>query len=71
MPWDWETFPEFMDSVERTPKGVNILAYQGLAPLMIYVMGLEVRCCVPGLLAAVCVTPCFNRPGLLLWSGDG
>ncbi len=24
MPWDWETFPEFLDSLDRTPKGVNI-----------------------------------------------
>lgn len=41
MPWDWVTFPEFLDSVDRTPLGVNICAYQGLAPLMIHVMGLE------------------------------
>ena len=33
-------------------------------------LGLELRCCVPALLAAVCVTPCLNRPGLLFWSGD-
>src|SRR5271156_6066386 len=24
MPWDWVTFPEFLDSVDRTPKAVNI-----------------------------------------------
>merc|ERR1719456_1417826 len=41
MPWDWESFPEFLDSVERTPKGVNLLSYAGLAPLMTHVMGLE------------------------------
>lgn len=41
MPWDWETFPEFLDSVERTPKGVNVLTYLGLNPLMAYVMGLD------------------------------
>ena len=41
MPWDWETFPEFLDSLDRTPKGVNILPFQGLAPLMMYVMGLD------------------------------
>ena len=41
MPWDWESFPEFMDSVERTPKGVNVSALFGLNPLMAYVMGLE------------------------------
>ena len=41
MPWDWITFPEYLDSVERTPKGVNVLSYLGLAPVMSWVMGLE------------------------------
>lgn len=41
MPWDWETFPEFLDSVERTPKSVNVLAYVPLNPLMVWTMGLE------------------------------
>ena len=26
MPWDWESFPQFLDSVERAPKGINVLA---------------------------------------------
>jgi N-acyl-D-amino-acid deacylase len=41
MPWDWETYPEFLESLERTPKGLNVLSYMGLNPLMTYVMGLE------------------------------
>ena len=41
MPWDWVTFPEFLDSVERTQKGVNVLSYMGLAPVMSWVMGME------------------------------
>ena len=41
MPWDWETFPEFLASLERTPKGLNMLSYAGLAPIMSYVMGQE------------------------------
>ncbi len=41
MLWDWETFPEWMRTLERIPKGVNCLSYVPLAPLMIYVMGLE------------------------------
>ena len=41
MPWDWETYPEFLDSLERTPKGLNMLSYGSLNPLMSYVMGLE------------------------------
>jgi N-acyl-D-aspartate/D-glutamate deacylase len=39
MPWDWETYPEYLDSLDRTPKGVNVLSYTPLAPLMAYVMG--------------------------------
>ena len=39
MPWDWETFPEFLDSVDRTPKGINMLCSVGLNPLMSWVMG--------------------------------
>ena len=27
MLWDWVTFPEWMDSLERMPKGVNCLSY--------------------------------------------
>jgi N-acyl-D-aspartate/D-glutamate deacylase len=41
MPWDWVTVPEFLDSVERTPKAVNILPYIGLNPLLVWVLGLE------------------------------
>ena len=41
MPWDWETYPQFLDSLDRTPKGVNVLSYMPLNPLMSYVMGLE------------------------------
>ena len=41
MLWDWVTFPEFMDSLDRIPKGVNCLSYFPLNPAMIWVMGLE------------------------------
>ncbi len=41
MPWDWVTYPEFLDSVERAPKSVNILPYVGLSPLISWVMGLD------------------------------
>ena len=34
MPWDWVTFPEFLDSVERTPKAVNILPYVPVGTLL-------------------------------------
>lgn len=41
MPWDWVTFPEFLDSVERTPKAVNILPFVPIAPLLVWVLGLD------------------------------
>ncbi len=39
LPWNWETFPEFMDALEKTPKGINVLTYIPLSPLIAYVMG--------------------------------
>jgi N-acyl-D-amino-acid deacylase len=39
--WDWETIPEYLDSLERAPLGVNVLQYMPTASLMIYVMGLD------------------------------
>jgi N-acyl-D-aspartate/D-glutamate deacylase len=39
--WDWESLPEWMDHLDRVPKGVNVLNYVPLNPLMVYVMGLE------------------------------
>lgn len=41
MPWDWETFPEYLDSVERTPKAMNIVPYVPIGPILVTVMGLE------------------------------
>src|ERR1700693_1703624 len=41
MHWDWETIPQYLDSLERVPKGVNCIQYMPTTPLMIYVMGLE------------------------------
>ena len=41
MPWDWTTFPEFLDSIDRHPKTINILPYVPVSPLLTYVMGLE------------------------------
>ena len=39
--WDWETIPEYLDSLERAPLGVNCIQYMPTASLMTYVMGLE------------------------------
>ena len=41
MVWDWETIPEYLDSLARAPLGVNCIQYMPTASLMTYVMGLE------------------------------
>ncbi|HBD10723.1 MAG TPA: aminoacylase [Porticoccaceae bacterium] len=41
MPWDWVTFPEYLDSVERAPKAINILPYVPLVPMLIEVLGFD------------------------------
>jgi len=41
MRWEWETVPQYLDSLERAPKGVNCIQYMPTASLMTYVMGLE------------------------------
>ena len=41
IPWDWETYPQMLDSIDRQPKAVNLLPYVGVNPLLIWVMGLE------------------------------
>src|SRR5688572_3960847 len=41
MPWDWVTFPEFLASLERTPKSVNVMPLVPLNPLLVWVMGIE------------------------------
>ena len=37
--WTWETFPEYLDAVERFPKGINYASYIGHSALRTYVMG--------------------------------
>jgi N-acyl-D-aspartate/D-glutamate deacylase len=39
--WDWESLPQWMDHLDRLPKGVNVLNYVPLNPLLVYVQGLE------------------------------
>ena len=41
LPWDWVSYPEFLDSVDRRPKAVNVLPYVPVAPLLIWVLGFE------------------------------
>ena len=37
--WTWETFPEYLDTLERLPQGINYAAYLGHSALRTYVMG--------------------------------
>jgi N-acyl-D-aspartate/D-glutamate deacylase len=41
LPWTWETFPEFLDALEATPKSVNIRPFVPLGPLLVWVLGWE------------------------------
>ena len=39
MPFTWETFPQWMDHIERLPKAVNMIQLVPVTPLVSYVMG--------------------------------
>ena len=39
LPWSWETFPEFVEALRKTPKSVNLQMFMPLNALMFYVMG--------------------------------
>ena len=41
LPWDWVTFPEYLDAIERTPLALNVLPYLPLNPLLVWVLGIE------------------------------
>jgi len=41
MPWDWVSFPEYLDSLDRTPKAMNILPYVPAGPMLTHVLGLD------------------------------
>ena len=37
--WSWDNFAQYLDAVERLPKGINYTAYVGHSALRTYVMG--------------------------------
>lgn len=41
MRWDWETFPEYLDSLDRQGLGVNVGSLVPFSPLRGYVLGMQ------------------------------
>ncbi len=39
--WDWVTIPEWLDTLERIPKGVNCASYAPTLAILYWVMGIE------------------------------
>jgi len=37
--WSWDNFPQYLDAVDRLPKGINYAAYVGHSALRTYIMG--------------------------------
>lgn len=37
--WQWESYPEYLDAIDRLPKGINYSGYIGHSALRTYVMG--------------------------------
>ena len=39
LPWNWETFPDYMDAIESVPHDIDLAVMLAHSPLRVYVMG--------------------------------